>query len=87
MHKEVQTVPLRLLNAVPQIPSMYSWVPLQQNYMVSTYISLSIIHRELTFVLIYRDGKYTRYASFSFPQINRQAPLTTCLQLPSKRMS
>ena len=37
MHKEVQTVPLRLLNAVPQIPSMYSWVPLQQNYMVTVF--------------------------------------------------
>ena len=49
MHKEVQTVPLRLLNAVPQIPSMYSWVPLQQNYMVSAQTS-KIKHLQLRFI-------------------------------------
>jgi len=34
MYNSVQSVPLRLLNALPSVPVMYSWAPLQQNFMV-----------------------------------------------------
>ena len=34
MYNNVQSVPLRLLNALPSVPVMYSWAPLQQNFMV-----------------------------------------------------
>lgn len=34
MHDCVQSVPVRLLKAVSAIPCMYSWAPVQQNFMV-----------------------------------------------------
>jgi len=34
MYNSIQSVPLRLLNALPSVPVMYSWAPLQQNFMV-----------------------------------------------------
>jgi len=38
MHDSVQSVPIRLLKAVSAIPCMYSWAPVQQNFMVSEWI-------------------------------------------------
>lgn len=31
-----QVIPLKTLNAVASVPVMYSWSPLQQNFMVGT---------------------------------------------------
>ena len=42
--KEVQTCPLRLLKAVASVPTMYSWAPLQQNFMVGSAFAVSLYH-------------------------------------------
>lgn len=40
-----QVIPLKTLNAVASVPVMYSWSPLQQNFMVSLSLSLLYVCR------------------------------------------
>lgn len=37
MYNQVMTVPVRTMNGIKPIPTMYSWAQLQQNYMVQFF--------------------------------------------------
>uniref|UniRef100_A0A8C7N9X3 [histone H3]-lysine(27) N-trimethyltransferase n=1 Tax=Oncorhynchus kisutch TaxID=8019 RepID=A0A8C7N9X3_ONCKI len=50
-----QVIPLKTLNAVASVPVMYSWSPLQQNFMVNTHTLIHLVFLDVLCVFLLND--------------------------------